>query len=434
MSHSESERRPVTAVLVGAGIRSMTYAQYALQHPDELKITSIVEPNVVRRNNSAQIHQVPPENCFATLDELVGRSPIAETAINGTLDRQHVPLSLQLLEAGYHVMLEKPVGLSMEEVQQLLEAARKYKRNVIVCHVLRYAPFYAEIRRRIKDGVIGEIRDIKTVEHLSYHHMAHAYVRGKWSKFEKIGSSMLMSKCCHDLDIVTWMKSGIRPRKVSSFGGLSHFKEENAPAGSGTRCLVDCKIERDCPYSALKNYVEQENFNYPRTWEGIEHLGPKLTKEQKIESLRTDNPYGRCVWRCDNDVVDHQNLLVEFEDNSTAVHSMIGGAASARRSIHVVGTLGEIEGILGSGYFVIRFPDARPGHSYSEERVEIHGSDQFGHGGGDLLLVKDFVQVIRGMPHSISTTTLEDSIYGHMIGFAADQAMAENREVTIDEL
>jgi predicted dehydrogenase len=126
-------------------------------------------------------------------------------------------------------------------------------RKVAVCHVLRYAPFYAEIRRRVLQGEIGAILSVQLVEHVSYHHVAVGYVRGKWNKKSYSQSGMLMAKSCHDLDLMAWMKSGIAPRRAASCGSNFQFRAEKAPSGAGTRCLVDCSIEASCLYSARKH-------------------------------------------------------------------------------------------------------------------------------------------------------------------------------------
>lgn len=424
-------KKQVTAVIVGAGHRSILLASYALQHPDLFKIVGVVDPDPTRRHRTAALHEIPRQSCFESVDQLARLEPIADSAINGTMDALHVETTLPLLKAGYHVLLEKPIGVSAAEVVQLLNTARQYKRIVMICHVLRYAPFYSEIRRRVAAGAIGDIVMMNSQENVSYHHMAVGYVRGKWSKLADGKSSMLMAKCCHDLDILTWMKGGIVPQKVSSFGGLMQFKEENAPIGSGLRCLADCRIEAACPYSARKHYLEQDLWR-SYVWPN-QHLGITPTLEQKIDSLRTDNPYGRCVWRCDNDVVDHQSVIVQFADGSTATHSMIGGTSKPCRSIHLIGTKGEIQGVMEDGFFVVRHPDARAGHEFSEERVEVNVANHM-HGGGDMLLVEDFIHVIRGETASLASTRLDDSMYGHFIGFAADRSMNEMRSVNIANL
>lgn len=424
--------KPITAVIVGAGHRALKYASYAQQHPDELQIVGVADPNELRVRQVAELYNLPPERCFSSAEELAAVPRLADAVINGTMDRQHVPTSLALLKAGYHILLEKPFAINEEEMWELVAAARKYDRTVMICHVLRYAPFYAQIRKLVLDGVIGDIQNIQTVEHVSYHHMSVAFVRGKWNNKDVCGSSMLMSKCCHDLDLIAWMKSGIRPRYVSSLGGLTYFRPERAPEGAGTRCLVDCPIEEECEYSARKIYLNHPNRWSFYVWDSLEHI-ENPTIEQKEESLRTTNPHGRCVWKCDNNVVDHQSVVIEFEDGSTATHNMIGGTARPSRSIHILGTRGEIQGVLEDSRYVIRHFDSRPGHEYSEKVVDLnitgdmHGA-YGGHGGGDLRLVEDFVRTLRGEPPSISCTSLEDSVAGHLIGFRADKAL-QNRSL-----
>lgn len=281
---------------------------------------------------------------------------------------------------------------------------------------------------RSENDEIGDIVNIQTAEHVCYPHMAVGYIRGKWNSLANCHSTMLMAKCCHDLDIIAWMKKGVKPAKVSSFGGLTEFRPEKAPAGSGKRCLVDCQIEDQCPYSARKQYLNTDFMDMYAF--DFEHLGPNPTKEQKEESLRNDNPYGRCVWHCDNDVVDHQSVMMEFEDGSTATHNMVGGSARPIRTIFIVGTKGEIQGVMEDGTFIIRKLDATSGLFYTEDRYEVDVKNS-GHGGGDMPLVRDFVRAIRGETPSLSLTSLERSLYSHQIGFSADRARLENKVVVI---
>jgi predicted dehydrogenase len=435
--HSQSSRtflpssRPVQAVIVGAGHRSLLYASYAKSHPEELQIVGVVEPDPVRRELTASRFGLEADMQFASVEELVAAPKRADAVINGTMDTFHVATTVPLLKAGYDVLLEKPIGVSEEEVLELYRTAKACDRIVLICHVLRYAPFYAEIRKRIDSGDIGDVVAIQTEENVSYHHMATAFIRGKWSNLRDGGSSMLMQKCCHDLDLITWMKGDVRPTKVSSFGSLFHFRSDKAPEGSGTRCVADCRIEAECTYSARKMYIERKLWG-PYAWDNM-HLGEVPTEEQKLESLRTNNPYGRCVWRCDNDVVDHQTVIIEFEDGSTASHNLTGATAKGGRTIHITGTKGEISGTMEDGSFKLRYPDVLSGQTYKEETVELNVSRDM-HGGGDLRLVADFIRTLRGETPSLSSTSLDKSIYGHQIGFSADRSRLESRVVEIEDL
>jgi predicted dehydrogenase len=430
--------KPITAIIVGAGHRAITYASYARQKPDELQIVGVAEPNDLRRKQVADLYGIPEDKCFRTAQELAEHPKFADAVINGTMDQDHVPTSIPLLKAGYDMLLEKPFAVNEKEMWELVDVAREYNRTVMICHVLRYAPFYAYIRKLVADGVIGEILNIQTTEHVSYHHMAVAFIRGKWNNEDVCGSPMLMAKCCHDLDLLAWMKSGIKPVKVSSFGGRMYFREEKAPQGAGTRCLVDCppEVEQKCLYSARKHYLDHPVRWRFYVWHELEHV-ENPTMEQKEELLKTSD-YGRCVWKSDNNVVDHQSVVIEFADGSTATHNLVGGASRPSRSIHLLGTHGEIQGNLEESKFVVRHIDPSPGHEYTEEVVDLkitgdmHGAFG-GHGGGDLRLVADFCRTLRGEEPSISCTTIEDSVSGHLIGFRADRAMKQERVEHLDE-
>lgn len=432
-------KKLITAVIVGAGHRSMLYASYAKEHPEEFQITGVVEPDPTRRQIAAETFGVAAENCFTSVEELLVGAKLADAAINGTMDHLHVVTSIPLLEAGYDLLLEKPFAIHQEEARQLVEVARRTGRKVMICHVLRYAPFYSSIWERVAAGEIGEILNLQLAEHVSFHHMATAYVRGKWNSREVCGSPMLMAKCCHDLDLLTWFKSGIDPVRVSSSGSRMHFRPEKAPAGAGTRCLVDCPIEESCVYSAKKLYLDTPDRWSFYVWGDLEE-GGKAPYEQKVETLQTTSPFGRCVWRSDNDVVDHQTVAVEFADGATATLNMVGGTARPSRQIYLLGTEGEIEGRFEDSKFVIRRPNPDDIElEYTEEVVDLKltgamDGSQGGHGGGDMRLVADFVAVLRGGKPSFSCTSLEDSIHGHAIGFAADQAMEEHSVVSVSEM
>lgn len=437
----------LTAIIVGAGHRALTYASYSQPYPDQLRIVGVADPIAARRQEVAALYNLPANRCFESAEALAAQPKFADFVINGTMDHQHVPTALPLLAAGYDMLLEKPFATNAEEMWQLVEVARHYQRKVVICHVLRFTPFYAAIRQQVIDGAIGDLINIQAVEHVSYHHMGVAFVRGKWNSKRRCFSPMLMAKCCHDLDLITWMKSGISPVKVASFGSNLQFRPERAPANAGTRCLVDCPIEADCLYSARKHYIDHPNRWAFYVWDVLQHGTPnvpaptkhytELTLDEKIASLQGDNPYGRCVWKCDNDVVDHQSVAIEFADGCTATLNMVGGAAKPSRLIHLVGSKGEIQGALEESRFVVRHIDPRPGHEYSEEVVDLNIAGDMtgafgGHGGGDLRLMADFLRVLRGEAHSISTTTLEDSVNGHLIGFCADVAMEEDRVVKVN--
>ena len=417
----------ITAVLVGLGHRGVGYATYADSHPDELQIVGIAEPDEVRRNRYAKRFGVPGDNCFENAESLAAVQQFADVAINGTMDEIHIETTLPLLEAGYDVLLEKPIAPDVEQLRLLEAAVERTQRRVVICHVLRYAPFYAAIKERVGNGEIGDIMHIHTTENVSYHHMAVAFIRGKWRRKEI--NPMLLAKCCHDLDLICWMKSGVKPNKVASFGGRHFFTAENAPKGSALRC-DDCSIERDCEYSAIRHHVDNGWWPfYALAGEPGHERGVELD-EDTMRAHVVNSDYGRCVWHCDNDVVDRQSVIIEFDDGCVATHDMVTNSADGVRRIQLTGTKGEIYGDMIEGRFTVSKPGAVAGTESVVEEVQVDMQGDL-HGGGDVRLVADFLSVIRGEGGSISTTTLSDSINSHLIAYAADMAMREERVVTI---
>ncbi len=422
-------KKPVTAIIVGAGHRGMVYASYSLEHPERLKIVGVADPNPIRRQQVRDLYGFPEESCYESAEELATRPQFADAVINGTMDHQHVSTSIPLLKRGYHILLEKPICQTAEDLSLLVKTALETGRKVMVCHVLRFAPFYRKIKEIVVSGAIGEIINIGTIEEVSYHHTAVAFVRGKWR--QRKTNPIMLAKCCHDLDLICWFNSGVRPRVVSSVGGLSIFRSENASLGSGERCLVDCQIEETCKYSAKKNYVDYDFWDF-YAWDSIEHIS-NPTREDKLKSLRTDNPFGRCVWRCDNDVMDHQSVLIEFENGSVANHQLICATPKGDRRIHLMGTEGEIFGFMKEGTFVLRKPQFKECCDFTDQHFDVNVTGDM-HGGGDLRLVDDFVSVLRGEQPSVSTTDLFDSVNSHLIAFAADEAMLNRKCVNVEEL
>lgn len=429
---------PVTAIIVGAGFRSLAYAAYSEMAPDKLKIVGVAEPDPIRRRDTAIRFNIPEDMIFESSDELAQHERLADAVINGTMDHMHVHTSIPLIALGYDILLEKPIAVNAEELQELVKAARHYKTKILTCHVLRYAPYYHEIKKLISQGLIGSVIHLHLAEHVSYHHLALCYVRGKWADRFEAYSPMLLAKSSHDLDLMMWMK-GVAPKEISSFGSDYQFRRENAPDGSSERCIPDCIYQDTCNYSAKNLHIKQQIKRSYYVWDELSAVA-NPTIEDLRHSLETDNPYGRCIWKTDRRNVDHQVVSVNFEDGATGTLDMIGGTARPQRKIHVIGTLGEIEGCFDDGIFTLRKISPLAENGYT---VEIFNIDDYidptetindGHGGGDMLLMKDFVSYLRDEETSLSATTLEDSIYGHAVAFAADRSMLEKRQVDIGEL
>jgi len=356
--------------------------------------------------------------CFETGEEMFERERLADVALICTQDAMHVGHAVAALEKGYHLLLEKPIATSQADVAKIQETAKRMNRSVVVCHVLRYAPFFETIFDAIERGEIGELMCIQALENVGYWHQAHSFVRGNW-RSEAESTFMLLAKCCHDLDYLVWL-AGQRCARVSSFGSLRHFRKECAPEGAAARCTAGCKAKESCPYDAEKIYLTNANT-------GILHgntnwpcnILAQEPDEKKIRKAIEEGPYGRCVYVCDNDVVDSQIVNMEMENGVLCQLMMTAFCEHGGRTIRVFGTHGCIEGDMESNILRIR-PFGKP-----ETVIDIAalGRDLAGHGGGDGRLIAELMQMHgeTGRPTK-RMTTLEASGESHYIAFAAEQS------------
>ncbi len=414
------ENKPVTAVIVGGGHRSIVYADYSLSHPEALKIVGIADPNRERCLAAAKRYGFSEDYCFENAEALSKHPKMADAIINGTMDHQHYETAVPLLERGYDMLLEKPFAVSKEEMERLWKVIRTHKNKVMICHVLRYTPFYLSIKERVQSGEIGEIINIQTTEHVSYHHLSTSYIRGKWANQDICKTTMLLAKSCHDIDVMMWMLQPTLPVSVSSVGSRMQFRPENAPKEAGNRCTVDCPLVDSCRYSAKRLYLDHPSHWICYVWSDIEGIETPTDDDRK-RSFAKGNPYDRCIYKCDNNVVDHQSVLVNFATGATGTHNMIGGAAKSQRIIHIVGTKGEISGVFEDNRFTVSKIDPGPDCGYTEETVDLN-ADAEGHGGGDDALTADFVRYVRTGRQSLSCTAIENSIAGHLTVFLADKS------------
>lgn len=423
------QSKPVTAIIVGAGHRAFVYSELAKTNPELLKIVGVADPNPVRRKKAMEYFGFSEDMCFNSAQALAEKGRLADAVINGTMDEQHLETAIPLLNAGYDMLLEKPFAVCEEDMRQIVDCAKKNNSKVMICHVLRYTPFYYAIKERIVNGEIGDIINIQMTEHVSYHHLSTSYIRGKWANSDKCHTTMLLAKCCHDIDLMMWFMSETKPVSISSFGSKFQFKPENAPANAGTICMKDCPLVDECVYSTKRLYIDHPDRWSFYVWDALEGI-ENPTIDDKIALMKTDNPYARCIYKCDNNVVDHQSVLVNFASGATGTHNMVGGSAEPRRNIHIIGTKGEIFGNFEESKFTVLKINPSPDAHNEEcdvEEIDLRVTGDMvgaygGHGGGDERLAEDFVKFIRGEQPSLACTSIFDSVAGHLCVYLADKS------------
>jgi predicted dehydrogenase len=403
----------VEAVLVGAGNRGRyVFGRYALRRPERLRIVAVAEPDPGRRTALADEHGIPEPLRFADWRELFDAKPGAPVAIVATSDTLHVEPALAAFARGYHVLLEKPIAPTPAECLRVVEAAEASGRLLQIGHVLRYTAFYEKVHAILASGVLGDLLTIDMKEHVAYWHMTHSYVRGKFRN-RAIAAPLLLAKTCHDMDLLVWFAART-PARVASFGSLVHFRPEGAPPGATARCTDGCPVRSECPHDAETFYLAPDE-RLARMWPWTD-VSPDPSREARRRALES-GPYGRCVYRCDNDAVDHQVLAIEFEGGLTATFTVHGSASDERRTIRVTGTRGELRGVLHDGLIEV----TRHGHP-GAEHIDTKGPGVLGHFGGDEGLLQHFTDVVAREAYAEARTSGRVSLDSHLLGFAAERA------------
>ena len=401
--------KPITAVLFGAGMRGIyAYAPYALAHPDELKFIAVAEPNPIRRARFAEAHAIPPERQFSRWEDIIARDQMADVVFNMTQDQMHYSSALAALEAGYDMLLEKPMTNTLAETVHLVQVAERNNRLLQICHVLRYTPFFSTLHDILASGRLGDIITVEHRENVVYWHMAQSYVRGDWGNAAK-SSPMILAKCCHDLDILAW-NMGRPVERLHSFGSLIHFRPENAPEGATARCTDGCPVAEQCPFDARPLYLDMAIEGWP-----VSSITDDLSLAGRQRALET-GPYGRCVYHCDNDVVDHQTVNLEFKGGTSVVLFMHGHGYEETRTMRYDGTRATLRGKFDYKHGRIEIHDHLTNR---REDIEIP-SAQSGHGGGDARTVQNFVHAVRR--ESEALTTARESLESHLLAFAAEES------------
>lgn len=391
-------------VIVGAGSRGMIYGTWAVQHG--IEVVAVAELRADRLQNAGKTLNVPQSGLFSDADALFARGKIADAALICSQDRDHFAHAMQALDCGYDILLEKPIAPDPVECLRIEEKATALGCRVTVCHVLRYTNFFGTVKQILDSGELGKIVSIKHSENIGNFHMAHSFVRGNWRN-EATSSPIILAKSCHDLDMLLYLV-GSHCTKVASFGSLTYFKPENAPEGSAARCC-DCPVAESCRFNAKKVYLPILG-QWPAD---VVCLEP--TEEALDEALRT-GPYGRCVFRCDNDVCDHMSSILEFENGVTATFSLSAQTSNVHRNLHIMCENGEILADDAERKVEIRHFVASPADTFTTRTVNIRTNGS-GHGGGDAGIMEEFV---AQKPDSL--TSVSRSVESHLMAFALEQS------------
>ncbi len=416
--------KTLNVILIGAGSRGRAYTDH--MDGTKFKVVAVADPQKELCEYIKKKHGVSDDMCFSDWKEILSLPKFADVAVITTSDSLHYEPTMKALELGYDILLEKPVAPTYEECKDISDLAKKKDAKVLVCHVLRYTPFFRKIKDFINEGKLGTVISVHHSECVGNIHQSHSYVRGNWGNTKK-SSNMLLAKSCHDMDILQWLVAS-KCKRVSSFGSLTHFKAENAPEGAPDYCIDGCPYSEECYYNAVKLYLQDETNDWFRN---AATKKVKPTNAEVEEILRTTQ-YGKCVFKCDNDVVDHQVVNIEYENGAVASFNMCAFNKGGR-FIRIMGTDGEIYGDM-EGNMIDFFDFRTREHTVINPLEEaLNGDITGGHGGGDLGIVEVLYNYIAENYKGDMLSEIGISVENHATAFAAEKSRLENKIIEMSD-
>ncbi len=410
-------------ILIGAGSRGRCYTDIMHTMSEQFEVMAVAEPIESRRNYIKELHGIAEDMCFTDWRPLLGLGKIADMVIISTMDRDHFAPAMAAIDLGYDLLLEKPIAPTAEECRIITEHAQAKGVKVVICTVLRYTDIFIQLKDIIDSGRIGKVMSINHEECVGNVHQSHSFVRGNWGNADR-SSSMLLQKSCHDTDILQWL-IGKKCVKVQSFGKLSYFTEANAPHGAPEYCIQGCPKGDTCPYNAVKLYLESDSVWFRGS--AARKIDPT---DEEVKAAITNTQYGKCVYKCDNNVVDHQTVNMLFEDDVTVTFTM-NAFNKGGRHMHIMGTKGEIHAAM-DGETPIEIYNLETGKKETVPLVAADGING-GHGGGDNGLVKTLHEYFSGSYSGKSIPEIGESCYSHYIAFAIEKAREAGIVVDVDE-
>jgi len=419
--------KKITVAIIGAGGRGLNaHGQFIAGHPElNVEVVAVADPKPDRLELARRMFpNLNDEMVFTDFQTLLDRGKIADAVVIATMEDTHAPIAVACAQMGCHILLEKPMAPTAEACRLIVNEAKKAGVIFAVCHVLRYSQYYQKIRSLIAKGTLGDIAHIQHNEEISYWHYTHSFVRGHNCNSDRT-SFALLSKSCHDVDIIRYLL-GKRCQTVQSFGGLLHFCKSGKPAkaGDAVRC-TECPHEPSCPFSAMKIYV-RKGVNIGADAMPGESISRKLSDEELMVALKTGR-FGRCVYECDNNVVDHQVVNFAYEGGATAAFTL-GAFTDGDRKTIVQGSKGMIRGSLATGQIQRYDFLTDTWHDESPDDPTARG----GHGGGDRGLMSQWIEAIRSGDQYKIITGPDETLETHLTAFAAEQSRLDGQVKTVE--
>lgn len=375
--------------IIGFGHRGREFFFDSLLPNKSIEVVMIADSNPLNLNNLE-------DNRIQTTTDYheILSNELIEGIFIATPDDTHGEITLAAIRHNKHIILEKPLEISVDKVVQLEKALGGYQRVFIVAYVLRYAPLFVKAKELVESGAIGEVFLINATDHIDYG--SYAFFRD-WHRLKEKSGSLLLQKASHSLDMINWLIDS-EPFQVAGLGGLESFGSPGAIKKFGQpltekRYCHSCPIEESCEESLL-NLKRYKKMEWGKDWPD------------------------QCVFDDEINVQDHQALLILYKNRAKVTYNLCQFSAFYRREFQLFGTKGEL-------YFDDESHQIIVSNRQTGKREKYEFGDKLKHSGGDSEIVAEFVRCVEG--YGISRSSVKSSASVTKLVLAAQEAIDHNK-------
>ncbi len=423
--------RKLKLVMVGTGVRGTSFWGKDLleTYPDLVEFVGLCDINPGRLEYAKKFMGVDCET-YTDFDKMVNETK-PDLVIVTTTDNTHHKYIIRSLELDYDVLTEKPLTTDEQKCQQIIDAERKSRKNVIVGFNYRWSPYTTKVKQLLSEGAIGKVTSVDFHWYLNTHHGA-SYFR-RWHGLRHKGGTLWVHKATHHFDLLNWWLDS-DPEEVFAYGSLEHYGSAGPFRGNNCR---DCAHTKNCEYY----------------WD--------ITKEKRDMDLYVNNEkydgYIRdnCLFRKEINIYDKMSAQVKYKNKVTLNYSLTTYSPFEGWRAAFNGTEGRIEAALdipyhgkeslsqeelhdlemnqGGGEIV----DSKPiiVHPLWKGHETVHVPfERGGHGGGDKRLQNKLFQEPDAADPYGRVAGLRDGVMSIMVGIAARKSIESGKPVRVAEL
>ena len=288
--------------------------------------------------------------------KLVDRDDVDAIAVTSP-DFTHEEYAVAALEAGKHVFCEKPLYITIDGCDHILDTWKKSGKHLMVGFNMRYMYMFRTMKSIAESGILGDIKAVWVRHFVGW---GSDWYYHDWHALRENSTGLLLQKACHDIDIIHWV-TGRYGERVAAFGSLDFFGGDKP----NKLTCPDCGIKESCA-----DYMWHHR--------------------------------NQCCFRKEVDVEDNSMMIMELEGGIKASYMQCHFSPEAHRNYVFIGTNGSMENDELTMKVRVKTRGTKKEGNLADRTYDIKPAEGT-HGGADPIICSDFVEMVLSGKEPVAT-------------------------------